>query len=145
MQSDFIVDNSVVMAWCFDDEASAYTDGIQDLLAKNFAFVPSIWPLEVANVLLVAERKKRIAKAASGHFIALLSQLPIVVDLIEPERVFHDVISIARQHKLSSYDGAYIELAIRKGLPIASLDKAVLKAAKDIQIPIMSPSGLARK
>ena len=137
MPSDFVMDNSVVMAWCFDDEASSYTDAIQDLLAQNFAFVPSIWPLEVTNVLLVAERKKRISKAASGHFIAMLSQLPIVVDSNEPKRVFHDVLSLARQYKLTSYDASYIELAIRKGLPIASLDKAILKAAKDIQVPIM--------
>ncbi len=137
MPSDFVVDNSVVMAWCFDDEVDFYTDAIQDLLARNVAFVPSIWPLEVANVLLVAERKKRITKAASGHFIAMLSQLPIVVDSTEPERVLHDVISLARQYKLTSYDSSYIELAIRKGLPIASLDNAILKAAKDIQVQIM--------
>lgn len=138
MPSDFVVDNSVVMAWCFDDEADSYADAIQDLLAHNFAFVPSIWPLAVANVLLVAERKKRITKSASGHFVEMLSQLPIAVDSTEPERVFHDIMSLARQYKLTSYDASYIELAIRKGLPIASLDKAILKAAKDIQVQILS-------
>lgn len=137
MPSDFVVDNSVVMAWCFEDESDAYTDGIQDLLAHNVAFVPSIWPLEVANVLLVAERKKRLTKAASGHFIAMLSQLPIDVDPMEPQRVFHDIVSLARQYKLTSYDASYIELAIRKGLPIASLDNAILKAARDIRLQIV--------
>lgn len=143
MPSDFVVDNSVVMSWCFDDEADSNTDAIQDLLTRNVAFVPSIWPLEVANVLLVAERKKRITRAASGHFIAMLSQLPIVVDSTEPERVFHDIISLARQYKLTSYDACYIELAIRKGLPIASLDNAILKAATAIQVQIIGTSDLS--
>lgn len=137
MPSDFVVDNSVVIAWCFEDESDSYTDGIQDLLAHDVAFVPSIWPLEVTNVLLVAERKKRLTKAASGHFIAMLTQLPIVVDPTEPERVFHDIISLARQYKLTSYDASYVELAIRKGLPIASLDNAILKAARDIRLQIV--------
>ena len=141
MPSDFVVDNSVVMAWCFDDETDTYTDAIQDLLVHNVAFVPGIWPLEVADVLLVAERKKRITKANSGHFSALLAQLPIVVDSIEPDLVFHDIISLARQYELTSYDACYIELAIRKGLPIASLDNALLAAAKDIQVPIIGPKG----
>jgi predicted nucleic acid-binding protein len=138
MPSDFVLDNSVVMAWCFDDEADASTDAVQDLLTHNFAFVPSIWPLEVANVLLVAERNKRITKAASGHFIAMLSQLPIEMDSTDPERVFHDIISLARQYRLTSYDACYIELAIRKGLPIASLDDAILKAATDLQVQIIN-------
>lgn len=136
MNGDFVIDNSIVMAWCFEDEATEYTDAIQEMLIDHIAFVPAIWPLEVANVLLVAERKKRISKAESGRFIALLSQLPIEVGQSEPQRVFHDTLPLARQHKLSSYDASYIELAIRKGLPIASLDKAIIRAANSIQIEI---------
>jgi predicted nucleic acid-binding protein len=137
MRSDFVVDNSIVMAWCFEDEATKYTDSVQEMLINYRAFVPSIWPLEVANVLLVAERKKRISKADSGRFIALLSQLPIEVGQSEPDRVFHDTLSLARQHKLSSYDASYLALAIRMGLPIASLDKAIIRAAKNIKIGIL--------
>ena len=136
MGSDFVIDNSVVMAWCFDDEANAYTDGIQEMLVGHKALVPAIWPLEVANVLLVAERKKRISKANSGHFIALLSQLPIEVEPTESDRVFHETLALARQYLLSSYDASYLELAIRKGLPIASQDKAIIRAAKSIQLEI---------
>lgn len=134
MPDDFVLDNSIVMAWCFEDEATAYTDTVQDQLVKSTAFVPAIWPLEVTNVLIVAERKKRIGKADSGHFVALLSQLPIKVEPTESERVFHDILSLARQYKLSSYDASYLELAIRKGLPIASLDKAIVRAAIDMNI-----------
>ena len=134
MADDFVIDNSVVMAWCFHDEASAYTDFALDQLVENTAFVPAIWPLEVTNVLLVAERKKKIGKAGSGRFIALLSQLPIRVEPTEPERAFHDILSLARQYQLSSYDASYLELAIRKGLRIVSLDKAIVRAAKDLKI-----------
>lgn len=137
MPDDFVVDNSVVMAWCFYDESSTFSDAVQDLLIENTAYVPAIWPLEVANVLLVAERKERISKADSGHFIALISQLPIVVGRTNSETVFHDIMALARRYKLSSYDASYLELAIRKGLPIASLDNALIRAAKDIKIQII--------
>lgn len=101
------------------------------------AFVPAIWPIEVANVLLVAERKKRIGKADSGHFIALLSQLPIEVEAMDADIVFQETLSIARQYGLSSYDASYLDLAIRKGLPIATLDKAIIRAAKAIEITLV--------
>ena len=137
MSSDFVIDNSIVMAWCFEDESTKYTDAVQEMLINHRAFVPAIWPLEVANVLLVAERIKRISKADSGRFIALLSQLPIEVGQSNPDRVFHDTLNLARQHKLSSYDASYLALAIRMGLPIASLDKAIIRAAKSIKIGIL--------
>ena len=136
MGGDFVIDNSVVMAGCFDDEADAYSDGIQEMLVDHKAFVPAVWPLEVANVLLVAERKKRISKASSGHFIALLSQLPIEVEAAESASVFHEILALAREHLLSSYDASYLELAVRKGLPIATRDKAIIRAAKSIQLEI---------
>jgi predicted nucleic acid-binding protein len=137
MSGDFVVDNSIVMAWCFEDESTKYTDAVQEMLINHRAFVPSIWPLEVANVLLVAERQNRISMADSGRFITLLSQLPIKVGQSEPDRVFHDTLNLARQHRLSSYDASYLALAIRMGLPIASLDKAILRAAKSIKIGIV--------
>jgi predicted nucleic acid-binding protein len=137
MGGDFVVDNSIVMAWCFEDEASKYTDAVHDMLVDYRAFVPTIWPLEVANVLLVAERKNRISRADSGRFIALLSQLPIEVGQSDPNIVLHETLALALQHKLSSYDASYLELAIRKGLPIASLDIAIIRAAKKTKIDIL--------
>lgn len=133
----FIGTYFVKRAWCFEDEATKYADAVQEILINHRAFVPAIWPLEVANVLLVAERNKRISEADSGRFIALLSQLPIEVVQSEPGRVFHDILSLARQHKPSSYDASYLELAIRKGLPIASSDKAIIRASQSIKIAIV--------
>ena len=138
MSDDFVVDNSVIMAWCFKDETSQYADNILDRLEDATGFVPSIWPLEVCNVLLVAERKKRISEAGSIRFIALLTELPIVVEQEPPERMIKEIFALAREHKLSSYDASYLDLAMRKGLPIATLDKNLLAAAKRSKVAILS-------
>lgn len=137
MSDDFVIDNSVVMTWCFEDENSQYSDYILDKLSDATAFVPSIWPLEVTNVLLVAERKKRIGEAGSMRFIALLTELPIIVDQETPERMIKEIFALARKHNLSSYDASYLDLAMRKGLPIATLDKNLLAAAKRSEVPVV--------
>lgn len=137
MSDDFVIDNSVVMTWCFKDETSQYADLVLDRLGVSDGFVPSIWPLEVCNVLLVAERKNRIGEADSARFIALLSELPIIVEQEPPERMIKEIFALARKHKLSSYDASYLDLAMRKGLPIATLDKNLIAAAKRSKLPIL--------
>ena len=138
MNDAFVIDNSLVMTWCFKDEDSQYSDFILDQLENATAFVPSIWPLEVSNVLLVAERKKRIGEADSTRFIALLTELPIIVDQESPERTIMEIFSLARKHKLSSYDASYLDLAMRKGLPIATLDNSLLAAVKRSKVSILT-------
>jgi predicted nucleic acid-binding protein len=93
--------------------------------------------LEVINVLLDAERKKRLNKNDGRRFIALISALPIVVESAPPFRIFHDTLPLARKHRLSSYDASYLELAIHKNIPIATLDEAIIRAAKSIKHPIV--------
>ncbi len=137
MGDDFVIDNSVIMTWCFSDEASQYADLILDRFEVSDGFVPSIWPLEVCNVLLVAERKNRIGEADSARFIALLSELPIIVEQEPPERMIMEIFALARKHKLSGYDASYLDLAMRKGLPIATLDKNLIAAAKRSKLPIL--------
>ena len=137
MSKDFVIDNSVVMTWCFKDEKNKYTDAILDTLEFSTAFVPSIWPLEVGNVLLVAERKKRLSEADSTRFIALLTELPIMIEQEPPDRMLKDILALAREHQLSSYDASYLDLAMRKGLPIATLDNGLIAAAKRSQVPIV--------
>ena len=138
MGDDFVIDNSVVMTWCFKDEISQYADVVLDRLEISTGFVPSIWPLEVCNVLLVAERKRLIGEADSTRFIALLTELPIIVEQEPPERMIKEIFALAREHKLSSYDASYLDLAMRKGLPIATLDKNLIAAAKRSKVPIVS-------
>jgi len=89
MGESFVVDNSIVMSWCFKDEENQYADAVLDRLSEGTAFVPSIWPLEVVNALLAAEPKKRLNEADSVRFITLLSQLPIMVEHERPERSSH--------------------------------------------------------
>jgi predicted nucleic acid-binding protein len=136
MSESFVVDNSIVMSWCFKDETNQYADAVLERLSEGTAFVPSIWPLEVVNVLLVAERKKRLSKAGSVRFLTLLSQLPIIVEHGRPERIMMDLLALARVNNLSSYDASYLDLSMRKGLPIATLDTRLIEAVKMTNVPI---------
>lgn len=135
----FVVDNSVVMSWCFKDETNDYADLVLGRLTEAAAFVPSIWPLEVVNVLLVAERKNRLSESDSIRFLTLLSQLPIFVENERPEKMMKDLLALARASSLSSYDASYLDLAMRKGLPIATLDSRIIKTAKRIHVPVLTP------
>ncbi len=133
----FVVDNSIVMSWCFKDEANQYADAVLDFLSEATAFVPSIWPFEVVNVLLVAERRKRLSEADSVRFMTLLSHLPIVVEYERPERTMKDLLALARSNNLSSYDASYLDLSMRKGIPIATSDRRLIEASKRIDVPIL--------
>ena len=137
MVNRFVVDNSVVMSWCFKSEANKYGDAVLDILAESTALVPPIWPLEVVNVLLVAERRNRLKQVDSVRFITLLTQLPIVVELERPERKMKDLLALGRANGLSSYDAAYLDLAMRNDCPIATLDEKLIKAAENVDVTIL--------
>jgi len=137
MTKHFVIDNSVVMSWCFKDETNKYADAILHRLSEATAFVPSIWPLEVVNVLLVAERKRRLSEADSTRFITLLTQLPIVVEVGHSERSMKELLIFARANKLSSYDASYLDLAMKSGYPIATLDIKLIQAARKIDVQIV--------
>jgi predicted nucleic acid-binding protein len=126
-----------VMSWCFKDEISQYADAVLDRLQESTAFVPSIWPLEVVNVLLVAEQKKRLRQADSVRFITLLSQLPIVVEHERTGTIMNDLLTLTRVNKISSYDASYLDLSMRKGLPIATIDTRLIEAARRTHVPIL--------
>jgi predicted nucleic acid-binding protein len=134
----FVLDGSVTMAWCFDDEATPYTDGVRDRLAIARAVVPTIWPLEVANAALVGERRRRLDEARTVRFLALLGDLPIVVDDRTSGRAFGAIAHLARAHNLSAYDAAYLELAMRRALPLATLDAKLIAAARAVGVPLMA-------
>ena len=137
MIEQFVVDNSVVISWCFKDETNNYADSVLDRLTELVAVVPSIWPLEVVNVLLVAERQKRLSESDSIRFLTLLSQLPIFVEY-ERSEMMKELLALARSHNLSSYDASYLDLAMRKGIPMATLDNKLIEAAKRIDVPILT-------
>lgn len=139
MPGRFVVDNSVVMAWCFEDENSRYAKGVLESLEGNEATVPAVWPLELGNVLLVAERKNRLSKAAVVRFLALVSNLPITVAQETPERMLNEVMWLAREHGLSTYDASYLDLAMRLELPLATQDTSLSRVAKKCRVPAFVP------
>ncbi|MDO9355245.1 MAG: type II toxin-antitoxin system VapC family toxin [Solirubrobacteraceae bacterium] len=138
--SKLVRDCSVTMAWAFDDEDDAYSDGILTLLGQGQgqgqALAPSIWPLEVANTLLVSERRGRLTEAKTLWFIGLLKGLRVTVDALGPDRAFGALLGLAREHKLSSYDAAYLDLAMREGLPLATRDQKLRLAARHCGVPL---------
>lgn len=140
MEAQFVVDASIVMSWCFADEADGYADGVLGRLARDKAAVPSIWPLEIGNVLLVSERRKRLGEADSARFLILLAELPIVVEPEPPQRMLREILSLARELGLSTYDAAYLDLAMRLGLPLATNDTALRKAAQKVRVPLLVQS-----
>ncbi|MCA9999611.1 MAG: type II toxin-antitoxin system VapC family toxin [Anaerolineales bacterium] len=139
MEASFVIDNSVVMSWVFENEATPYTDAILEKLDTTAAIVPSVWPLEVVNVLLVAERRQRLKQADSVRFITLLSQLPIFVEREWANNHMEEWLAIGRANNLSSYDASYLYLAMQKGLPLATLDQKLITAAQQVAIPLVNP------
>lgn len=134
---DLVLDVSLSCAWCFADEASEGAWAILELLQMNRAQVPALWLWETVNVLVQAERRGRISPAASRTFLGLLEDLPISVDHPSTTSAWHDTLALARSHRLTSYDAAYLELALRRGLPLASRDKALQAAARTEGVPLL--------
>ena len=138
MTAEFVLDSSLTMAWCFEDEASPETDEIQDWLTTDArAYVPTLWHLEIANVLWACERRKRIAEADSIRFLAVLKVLNITTDHETEQHAGQTKLGLARQHGLSVYDAAYLELAMRLGLPLASKDETLRTVAQAVGLSIL--------
>ncbi|MFO0790484.1 MAG: type II toxin-antitoxin system VapC family toxin [Pirellulales bacterium] len=137
MTATFVIDCSVTMAWCFEDEATPRTDSLLDRLAEEAALVPTLWFLEVANVLTVAERRKRVTPANSDRFLSLLTSLPIESDGESSSRACTELVSLSRTHGITSYDAAYLDVALRHRLPLASLDVGLRRCAKSLGIKLL--------
>ena len=127
---NFVLDASVTLAWAFEDEGGEYARDVLARLEKEEACTTALWPLEISNGLLVAERRDRIEPTASARFTRLLLSLPIVVEPVDRRRVFEQSRILARRGNLSAYDAHYLELAIRYGIPLATLDEGLRQAAE---------------
>jgi predicted nucleic acid-binding protein len=133
-----VLDASVALAWCFPDESSPAAEKLLDFLADGAkAVVPAIWPFEVANALLTAERRKRLSMAQVTAALRNLTLLPIAIDPAQVDFVFGDVVAVARQGQLTEYDAAYLELAVREMLPLATLDDQLRRAARRVGISLV--------
>ena len=124
-----VLDASATFPWLFEDETSPAADALLDLVTEHGAVVPPLWFLECANGLAMAERRDRIDRAGVAEAISLLRRLPLEVDDAPPSRAFDAVLDIARVHRLTTYDAGYLDLALRRGLPLATDDAPLRTAA----------------
>lgn len=141
--SAFVLDNSVSMRWLLESPKKTdqdYATLVLDCLDNQDALVPNLWHLEIVNVLLRAEKGGQITQGESDAFISQLENLPIHVDPITSHQAFTRTVNFARTYKLSSYDASYLEIAIREGLPIATLDKDIIKASKKANVSVFDPA-----
>ncbi|HSA79971.1 MAG TPA: type II toxin-antitoxin system VapC family toxin [Geminicoccaceae bacterium] len=131
-----IVDSSIVLSWCSPDETSGEADAIQTTVAEHGALAPGHWPLEVANALLMAVRRRRIDARFCAAALRDLATLPIALDSETSARAWHDTLRLAEAHHLTVYDAAYLELAQRRKLPLATLDRALSAAAGALGVAV---------
>ena len=127
----FVVDASAALAWCFEDEASGWTDGLLERLRQgDQVVVPAHWPTEILNGLLVASRRKRIKPDQPALFWDELAHLPIETEPALAVSQAKTVLAPSEKHGLTVYDAAYLELAQRRNLPLGTLDTELRKAAQ---------------
>lgn len=134
----FVVDASVALAWCFSDESSEMAGRVLDRLVEEPAVAPAIWPLEVANGLRTAERRGRLGVAEFAHVRELLLALPIQVEPVSLEASLGEIADLARQLDLTAYDAAYLALAARRGLALATADARLRRACEQAGVPVLA-------
>ncbi len=130
--SQFVLDNTVTMAWCFTEEATEFSETVLSRLSNlsDSAIVPGLWLYEVVNVAELAVRKGRMTEEKATAFLESLTDLPIEIENPTQKQMFVSVRALVRNYKLSAYDASYLDLAIRRKLPIAVFDNALRKAAR---------------
>jgi len=134
---NLVLDASIALSWCFKNEATAVGDRVLERLVAETASVPAIWHLEIANVLALSERRGRITRANSSEFIALLETLDIAIDEETSSRALGQVLDLARAERLTAYDAAYLELAMRLGIMLASKDADLCDAAERLGVRVL--------
>ena len=128
--ASIVVDASAALAWCFEDEASSWTDGLLQRLSQGDQMVvPAHWPTEILNGLVVASRRKRIHTGQPALFWSEFSRFPIETEPALAGSRAQTVLALADEHSLTVYDAAYLELAHRRQLPLGTLDADLGKAA----------------
>jgi predicted nucleic acid-binding protein len=133
----FVLDCSVTLAWLLPDEDAAAVDALADELARSTAVVPAIWPYEVVNALQVAQRRARIDDNDLIRVWGALAALPIEIEAVAKDHVFSAVGQLGRRLGITSYDAAYVELAARRKMPLATLDARLRKACASLKIEVL--------
>jgi predicted nucleic acid-binding protein len=123
----FVIDNSVVSGWLLESQASAYSEAIAQRLQTEAAIAPPLLPLEYTNVLRTACKRQKLIAAQAQEMLAMLAELPISIDTTVPSPA--QLFDLALRYDLTSYDALYLDLALRRSLPIATQDQALAHAA----------------
>jgi predicted nucleic acid-binding protein len=134
---DLVLDSSVTLAWFLPDESKDGTDIVLDRVTTAGAIAPSLWPIEVGNAFLVAQRRGRISQAERMQAFGFLGLLPIDIDAATGAHAWTQSLALAEQHGLTLYDALYLELAIRQRLPLASLDQQLRRAATEAGVVVL--------
>lgn len=132
-----VLDSSVTLTWCFEDERCPETLNILTQVAEEGAIAPALWPLEVLNALLMAERRQRLDSAQRQQLGGFLQDLPVVLDHQTAAQSWNVTAHLAQRYKLTLYDAAYLELAQRRNLPLATLDQDLRQAASALGVPLL--------
>jgi predicted nucleic acid-binding protein len=135
-----VIDASSVLAWCFEDEGGPEADVLIEKVAAERAAMPGLWSLEIANGLVLGARRRRLQPAESSAFVAMIEELPIVADRATGMRALHETMSLAREHRLTAYDAAYLELAMCLRLPLATGDRGLRAAARRAGVALLGGS-----
>ena len=138
----FVLDSSVALAWALPRQQTAMTKALLDQATEYGTLTTSLWPIEVANVLLIYERRRQMTTAERMSAIGFYSGLPIETDDQTATRAWGTSFGLALAHKLTVYDASYLELSLRSGLPLATLDQALAKAASACGVPVLGGSDL---
>ncbi|MBV8686864.1 MAG: type II toxin-antitoxin system VapC family toxin [Alphaproteobacteria bacterium] len=133
----FVPDASVVLAWHFRDEQSPLAEAVATRSYSDLAVVPPHWPLDVGNALLRGERRACSSAEDVSRFVERLAALDVEIDPLSADEVYSVLLPLARAHRLSVYDAAYLELAGRRGLPLATLDEALVRAAQAAGVELL--------
>ncbi len=134
----FVLDSSVALSWAFEDEASPATEALFDRASREGAIVPDLWYVELANVLVGAERRGRLTSEKVALFVRTIDALRLQLDPLTSARAFDEIRSLALAERLTTYDATYLDLAMRRGLPLATLDADLVRAASRRGVTILS-------
>jgi predicted nucleic acid-binding protein len=133
----FVVDSSVALSWCFDDERTPETRSLLERIGETGASAPQLWPAEVLNGLMMAERRQRIGADQRRRLVQFLRDLPIVLDAETVDQVWSATQTLAERFRLTAYDAIYLEQAHRRRLPLATLDRALRAAAGTLGVSVL--------
>ena len=141
----FVLDCSVTLSWCFVDEQDRYAEDVLRSLSKALAIVPAIWTSEVTNGLLMGERRQRSTEADTSKWLSSIAGLPIEIDVRGSLDFFAAVAPLARAQGLTSYDASYMEIALRRNLPLATIDKRLQAVAQALGVTHYRPKSAKRR